>query len=390
MYIPRLAEKNIEQALAQYPVVTILGPRQSGKSTLIKKLYPDRLYVNLEYPDERLKIEFDPRGFLASIPDSGVIIDEIQRLPALISYIQAHVDANHSNGLFILTGSHQLALHEAISQSLAGRTAIIKLLPLALKELESFHSNHTLDQLMWMGGYPKLFNQQVDVRRYYQDYLATYVERDVRQMIQLKDLNLFQKFLIILASRVGQLLDYQSISNDVGVSVNTIKQWCSILSASFVIFKLKPYFENIGKRLLKSPKIYFYDTGLLCALLGIHQVEQLKVHPLRGSIFENLAILEVKKMYYNSWYQSELFFYRDNHQHEVDLLLKQVQAYIPIEIKSSQTFHIEFLKGLKYLQQLSPDKFNPAFVIYAGLSQSLQNYKLLNIFDVYNELMQYV
>lgn len=187
------------------------------------------------------------------------------------TYIQAYVDAKNKKGLFILTGSHQLALHEAISQSLAGRTAIIKLLPLALKELESFGTKYSLDQLMWMGGYPKLCRDEIDVRRYYQDYIATYVERDVRQMIQLKDLILFQKFLIILASRTGQILDYQSISNDVGVSVNSIKQWCSILSASFVSFELNPYFENIGKRLLKSPKIYFYDTGLLCALLGIHQ-----------------------------------------------------------------------------------------------------------------------
>jgi len=390
MYIKRLAEKNIELALAQYPVVTILGPRQSGKSTLIKQLYPERLYVNLEYPDERLKIEFDPRGFLEGIPENGVIIDEIQRLPELLSYIQAYVDAKNTNGLFILTGSHQLALHESISQSLAGRTAIIKLLPLALKELESFRTKYSLDQLMWMGGYPKLFKQQTDVRRYYQDYLATYVERDVRQMIQLKDLSLFQKFLIILASRVGQLLDYQSISNDVGVSVNTIKQWCSILAASFVSFELKPYFENIGKRLLKSPKIYFYDTGLLCALLGIHQVEQLMAHPLRGSIFENLVVMEMMKMYYNSWYQPELYFYRDNHQHEVDLLLKKVDQYILMEIKSSQTFHPEFLKGLNYLRALAPEKFVQAYLVYAGVSQELKDYKLLNIFDIYNELEQFI
>jgi len=389
MYIKRLVEDSIQKAILQYPVVTVLGPRQSGKSTLLQHLFPERLYVNLEYPDERLKIEYDPRGFLNTIPPEGVIIDEIQRLPELLSYIQVEVDVKKKNGLFILTGSHQLALHEAISQSLAGRTALIKLLPLAIKELESV-KKYSIDDLMWMGGYPKLFNESVDVRRYYQEYIATYVERDVRQMIQLKDLNLFQKFLMILASRVGQLLDYQSISNDIGVSVHTIKQWCSILSASFVSFELRPYFENIGKRLLKTPKVFFYDTGLLCALLGIHQLEQLRVHPLRGAIFENLAVIEIMKLYYNQWYQPELYFYRDHHQNEVDILLKNAQQYIPIEIKSAQTFHPEFLKGLNILHKWAPEKFAGGYLIYAGASQALGNYQLLNILNLHDELLRYV
>ena len=385
MYIKRVIEKYLHDAIRQYPVVTILGPRQSGKSTLVKQAFPERLYVNLEYPDDRLKIEYDPRGFLESIPEQGVIIDEIQRYPQFLSYIQAYADAKNKNGLFILTGSHQLALHEAISQSLAGRTAIIKLLSLSLKELEGFHDKYALDDLMWMGGYPKLFNEQIDVRRYYQDYIATYVEKDVRQMLHIKDLGLFQKFLIIIASRIGQLIDYQSVANDVGVSSNTIKQWCSILSASFVSFELKPYFENIGKRVIKSPKLYFYDTGLLCSLLGIHRVEQLKAHPLRGLIFENLVIVEMMKRFYNNWLTPELYFFRDSHQNEVDLLVRHSLQYIPIEIKSAQTFHMEFLKGLDWLHKIAPDKFIGGYVIYSGVTQSLKLYKLLNIFNIDDE-----
>jgi len=378
MYIQRSIEGAILSAATEYPVITLLGPRQSGKSTLAQNLFPTKLYVNLEYPDDRAKIQYDPRGFLASIPAEGVIIDEVQRLPEILSYIQGFVDNDRANGRFILTGSHQLELHQALAQSLAGRTALMKVMPFSLKEIKTTALDYSLNELMYRGGYPTLYRQSMDVRRYYQEYIATYVEKDVRQMIQIKDLSMFQKFLVVLASRVGQLIDYHGISNDLGISANTIKHWCSVLEASFIVFELRPYFDNIGKRLLKSPKIYFYDTGLLCALLGINQVEQLAAHPLRGAIFENFVILDLMKDQYNHWLNPDFYFYRDHSQNEVDLLCKKAMHLVPIEIKSSQTFHLDFLKGIEYLHKTIPQKVVGGYVIYAGSPAPMKQYQLLN------------
>lgn len=372
-----------ETLSTQYPVVTLLGPRQSGKSTLVKSLFKDMKYVNLEAPDERKLIESDPRSFLESIPKEGIIIDEVQRLPELLSYIQVYVDDNPKrNRQFILTGSHQLALHEAISQSLAGRTTILRLLPFSIAELRAYNIEMEAEDYILKGLFPKLYNQEMDHTKYYQDYVSTYLERDVRRMINVKDLSLFQDFLQLAAGRIGQLVNYNSLSNDLGVSNHTVKQWFSILEASYVTVKIKPYFENISKRVVKSPKIYFTDPGLACYLLGIENQLQLKRDPLRGNLFENMVILELIKSRYNLGKEHNLSFYRDNHKNEVDILYKSARQIIPIEIKSSKTFHTDFLKGLRYFDTLMTDRVPHGYVIFAGSKTGkVDKFNIINFLD---------
>lgn len=367
--IPRAIESKIKSIYTQYPVTTILGPRQSGKSTLVRKLFPDKAYINLEAPDDRKIIADDPRSFLDSIESSGVIIDEVQRLPELLSYIQIYVDEKPRNGCFILTGSHQLDLQEAITQSLAGRTALFTLLPLSIEELiksSNNYNNFSANNYMLKGFFPKLYTQEMDTYSYYKNYVNTYIERDVRKIVNVKDLNLFQNFLFLLAGRIGQIINYSNLSNELGVSNHTIKQWLSVLEASFITFKLQPYFENIGKRVIKSPKIYFTDPGLACYLLGIEKDIQLIRDPLKGNLFENLVILEIVKARYNSGKEHKLYFYRDSHNNEVDVIFKSANEIIPIEIKSSKTFNLNFLKGLKYLDSFLNNKISKGYIIYSG------------------------
>lgn len=367
--IPRQLTTEILDLVKHYPVVAILGPRQSGKSTLVQNIFPQKKYVNMEMPDDRRAIEQDPREFLDAIPPEGVIIDEVQRFPELISYIQVFVDEHKQNGQIILTGSHQLELHEAISQSLAGRIGIVKLLPLSLQELQSYDldlTQYDADQLMLRGFYPKLYTDNITANRYYQNYVSTYIERDVRKMINVKDLGLFQDFLRLLAGRVGQLMNADSLGNDLGISNHTVNQWLSILEASYITIKLRPYFENFGKRIIKSPKIYFIDTGLLCYLLGIETDVQLKRDPLRGNIYENMVMLELIKYKYNLGKEHNLYFMRDNHDNEVDVIYKNANELIPIEIKSSKTFNPAFLKGLKYFTALQEERSPRGYLIYSG------------------------
>ncbi|MFO1258887.1 MAG: ATP-binding protein [Gammaproteobacteria bacterium] len=380
--IPRLMALPLKRLATQYPIVTVLGPRQAGKSTLVRGLFPEMQYVNLEAPDERRLIAADPRGFLDNLSEQGTIIDEVQRLPDLISYLQVYVDDQGKNGQFILTGSHQLELHQAISQSLAGRTAILKLLPLSFSELSVSNLNSSYEEYLLSGFFPKLYQQAIDQNKYYQDYVATYLEKDVRKMINVKDLGLFQDFLHLAAGRVGQLVSYSSMSNDLGISNHTIKQWFSVLEASFITIKLRPYFENVNKRIVKSPKIYFIDPGLVCYLLGIENKTQLLRDPLRGSIFENMVIMELVKHQYNLGKDHNLFFYRDNHQNEVDILFKTASNLIPVEIKSAKTFDATFIKSLKYISGLMPDKILNGAVIYAGESKhAFQGFSVLNFLE---------
>ncbi len=368
----------LKKLATQYPIVTLLGPRQSGKTTLSQQVFSQKIYVNLEEPDTRAFAVSDPRAFLARYPD-GAILDEIQRAPELLSYIQSIVDERHEKGLFILTGSHQLALHAAITQSLAGRTALLTLLPLSLAELQSRNITYSLDELLFTGGYPRIYQDHLDPTQVYRQYLQTYVERDVRQLIQIKDLLLFQQFIKLCAGRIGQIINFQSLSNELGVSNQTVKQWISILEASFIIFRLPPYFENLGKRTLKSPKIYFTDTGLACYLLDIDSAKQVQRDPLRGHLVENFVILEMLKHRYNQALDPRLYYYRDNHQHEIDVIFKQGHDLIPIEIKSSQTFHPQFLKGLDYFQKLVGDRCPRGYLIYTGdQEQKIGNWKILN------------
>lgn len=386
--IPRILAAKARQLAGSYPVLTILGPRQSGKSTLVKSIFPEKMYVNLETPDERKIIESDPREFLSTIPKEGVIIDEIQRVPELLSYIQVHVDEQDINNQFIVTGSHQLQLHEAITQSLAGRTSILKLLPLSLDEISDLDVSLEADDLILNGFFPKLYKQDMDTTKYYQDYVSTYVERDVRKIINVKDLGLFQDFLNLIAGRIGQLVNYTNLSNELGLSSHTVKQWISVLEASYILIKIRPYFENISKRIVKSPKLYFTDPGLACFLLGIETTQQLKRDPLRGNLFENLVVLDLIKSRYNQGKEHNLFFYRDNHQNEVDILYKSANQIIPIEIKSSKTFNIEFLKGLKFIDKQLCERIPKGYLVISGDKQhKIGKFHIVNFHQAKNALI---
>lgn len=361
-----------------YPVVTIIGPRQSGKTTLARQAFPDLAYYNLESLDKRELAISDPRSFLSQF-SKGAILDEIQRAPQLLSYIQEMVDNTDKKGMFVLTGSHQLELHHAITQSLAGRTAILKLLPLSLVELNGANFNFSVDEYLLYGGLPGIYKNELDPTRAYRNYLQTYIERDVRMLINLKDLDLFQKFLKLCASRVGQILNVHSISNDLGISSHTISNWLSVLEASFIIFRLQPYFENFGKRLIKSPKLYFTDVGIATYLLDIENVAQIARDPLRGNLVENLVILELLKTRLNQGLDPHMYFYRDNLGHEVDVIYKKGNELVPIEIKAARTFNSEFLKGLHFVKKLVDDRCKQGFVIYTGdLEQQIGYVTLLN------------
>lgn len=370
--IKRHIEHEFLQLLGEYPIVTILGPRQAGKTTLARQLLPDYAYVNLEHPETRAFAQDDPKAFLAQYPGK-VIFDEIQRLPELLSYLQVAVDNQRENGRYVLTGSHQLALREAIAQSLAGRTAILHLLPFSIAELVDNNLGFAnAEDYLYQGFLPRIYDQQQRPSTAYANYYQTYVERDVRQLINLKDIAQFQKFMKLVAGRVGQLMDYSSLAGDVGVSATTIKHWLSILEASFILYKLPPYFENFGKRVIKTPKYYFIDTGLLCFLLGIENPQQVARDPLIGQLFENLVVIDVLKNFYNKGKLDNLYFFRDSNGIEADLLLQQGRQLMPIEIKSSSTYKPELLKGLKRIMELSPQMAN-AHLVYSGDAMQFSN-----------------
>lgn len=364
-----------------YPIVTIIGPRQAGKSTLARATFADKPYVNLEDPEIRELATTDPRHFLNQYP-SGAILDEIQNTPALLSYLQVIVDEKKQNGLFILTGSHQLALHKEISQSLAGRTALLTLLPLSIAELQHSNIELSTNSQILQGGYPRIYDQNLEPARIYSDYYRTYIQRDVRQMINIKDLNLFEKFIKLSAGRIGSVWDANSMANEVGVSGKTINSWISILEASFIVFRLQPYYENFGKRVIKSPKLYFFDVGLASYLLDIENINQLARDPLRGALFENIVILELMKYRLNQGKDSNLYYHRDNHKNEVDVIIKYGHELIPIEIKSAQTFHSSFTKGVQYYRKINGDRSPKGYILYDGENgQKINDIRVLNYRD---------
>lgn len=385
--IPREINRELLLLLTEYPVVTILGPRQSGKTTLSRLALPDYHYINLEQPDQRQFALDDPKAFMDRLPNQ-VILDEIQRVPELLSYIQVAVDASSGNGRFVLTGSHQLQLREAIGQSLAGRTALLNLLPFSIAELHAanirFDSAH---EYAYHGFLPRIYDQNQRPTTAYSNYYQTYVERDVRQLIHLQDASPFEKFMRLLAGRAGQVMSNSSLAGDVGVSSVTIAHWLSILEASFIVFKLAPYFENFGKRMIKSPKYYFTDTGLLCFLLGIETPEQVARDPLVGQIFENLVVMDVVKSFYNRGRKAPCHFFRDSNGLEADLLLSHGRQLLPIEIKSSATYKSELLKGLKKVAALSPSFTNPCLV-YAGAAMTFSNGIQARKFDQMDALVR--
>ena len=364
--IKRQIEQVVRDMVPYFKVITITGPRQSGKTTLCKQLFPDYEYVNLEDMSVREQASVDPKAFLAAYT-SGVIIDEAQNFPELFSYLQVVSDANPERR-YIITGSSNFSLLESITQSLAGRAAVLTLLPLSLQELGDV-SNISTDTLLLNGGYPAIWGNAQPRHLLYPNYYTTYVERDVRRIVNVTNLRDFQTFIRLSAGRVGTEFNASALSNAVGVSVKTVQSWLSILTASYITFTLPPFYENIGKRLIKAPKLYFFDTGLLCYLLGIENEQQLATHPLRGAIFENFVVAEAYKQLTNRGKEPTLYFYRDSSQHEVDLLLQRGYQYEGYEIKSSQTFTREFLGGLHYLSKLLGERLIRSAVIYAGTEQ---------------------
>lgn len=380
--INRQVKKHLNYLSRKYPVITITGPRQSGKTTLAKDFFKDYDYVNLENLRERNYAQNDPERFLAQY-SKGVIIDEIQHVPDLTSYIQVIVDERQQDAMYVLTGSRNFSLIKSVSQSLSGRTSILELMPLSFSEiLESKYKNKfiskksniqikmkeeklQLDKLLYTGLYPKIHDKDIRSTIYFGDYVKTYIERDLREIKAIKDINNFRKFLVLCATRVGQVLNLNNISNDIGVSSTTLKDWLSILEASYIIFLLKPFYANINKQIIKSPKLYFNDTGLICYLLGIDSQEQLQEHPLRGNIFENLIVLEFLKFRLNHGQIINLNFYKDKSK-EVDLIYNLANKFIACEIKSAETINEEFFSGLKYLEKIFSKRLLEQVVIYSG------------------------
>jgi len=366
MLISREIEKQVLERSLKYPVVSITGPRQSGKTTLAQTLFPDHAYVSLERPDYREQAHEDPNRFLRAFSD-GVILDEVQRVPDLFSYIQVIVDAERKPGQFILTGSQNFLLLQQISQSLAGRIAIFRLPPFSFNEIQSSQYTHkTLDTYLFTGSYPPVYDREYEPYPWYMDYIQTYIERDVRTIRNVTDLALFQKFLGLCAGRTGQLLNLNSLAGDCGITHNTARDWMSVLEASYLVFRLQPYHKNFNKRIVKQPKLYFYDSGLLCALLGLHSSNQLAQHYLRGSIFETFVVSELVKARWLRGLTGYGYFWRDRHGHEVDYLIENTPNMIPVEIKSGETVSSSMFDGLQYWSRLSETPPDKGYLVYGG------------------------
>ncbi len=379
--VVRKIESFVGKLSENYPIVTLMGPRQSGKTTLAQHLFPNHDYVSLEDPDVREEVRYDVRAFLAR-HKAPAIFDEIQRIPELTSYLQTIVDKEKRTGMYVLTGSHQPVLREAISQSLAGRTGIADLLPLSIAELKDAGCRKDRDRWMLDGFMPRLTNMTLEPTQFYRDYFRTYIERDARQLINLQHFEAFERFVRLLAGRVGQVLNCSSLANDTGVSVMTVKSWLKVLEASFIIFTLDPYHRNFGKRLIKAPKLYFVETGLVCYLLGISTPEQLARDPLVGNVFENMVVGDILKTRLNSGRLPGMYFFRDSQGMEVDLVLEEPDGLRPVEIKASSTFHADFAKGVQAFGKLAPEATRPT-VVYAGKSlPSETGVSFLNFEDV--------
>ncbi len=344
--IKRRLEKKLLQWSEQYPIITLTGPRQSGKTTLCKALFKDKPYISLEDLDNREFARVDPRGFLAQVP-WGAVIDEIQHAPGLVSYIQTIADETQKAGMFILTGSRQFEMMEAVSQSLAGRTAVARLLPFSFGELYPDNKDISVDQMLYAGFYPRIHDKGLDPTEAYSFYLSTYLEKDVRQILAITDLDRFGTFIRLCAGRTGQLLNMQSIGAECGITHNTVKNWLTVLQAGGIVKLLRPWHGNMGKRLVKSPKLYFLDTGLACFLLGIHKPGHLSGHPLRGALFETFVVSEAYKQHDHSGLPEQLWFYRDSNGNEVDLLAGNETRFRAWEIKSAMTVSSDFFKGLR-------------------------------------------
>lgn len=362
--IERIAKTKILQLASVFKSVAVTGPRQSGKTTLVRKLFPEKTYLSLENPDTRRYAMEDPRGFLKKY-ESGAIFDEVQRTPELFSYLQEVLDQSQEPGRFILTGSNNFLLQQNISQSLAGRIAILNLLPFSSIELfGSENSAPDENELIFKGLYPPIYDMGIPPEDWFPNYLRTYIDRDVRQIKNITDLIVFERFIRLLAGRTGQELNLTSLAVETGVDTKTIQSWIGILESSFIIYLLRPHYKNFNKTLIKRPKIYFYDTGLVCSLLGITAVNQLELHPLRGSLFECLVVTELLKKRTNAGKQINLYYWRDKTGHEVDIIIDQGMSLLPLEIKAGKTINSDFFKGLTYWNKLSGEE--SGVILYAG------------------------
>ncbi len=386
MYIKRSIENHIHQLASIFPAITILGPRQSGKTTTARKLFQKYGYVNLELPDNRLLAREDPQSFLKKFPPP-VVIDEIQRVPELLSYLQVSIDNNRKmKGQYILTGSHQTELRSAISQSLAGRAAIAYLFPLSMSELKAAGISLGRDEYIFKGFMPQLYEEDIPPTTYYRQYYRTYVERDIRQLIHIKNLQQFETFLRLLSGRIGQIVNMSDLANSTGMSVPTIKEWLSLLEASFIIFRLPPYFNSFGKRLIKSPKIYFTEPGLASYILGLREESHVANGPFLGGLFENTVIVEGLKTIQNTGADPNIYFFRDNSGIEADLIIDSFDSLLPVEIKASMTFSPDFFTRLAKIQKLSP-VIKPGVAVYAGDLESeykgMKAIRFTNISDLF-------
>jgi predicted AAA+ superfamily ATPase len=376
----RSIQSYLQRDASLYPVLTLTGPRQAGKTTVARASFPEYQYLSIEEADTRQFAREDPRGFLQQIR-GNVIIDEAQRAPDLFSYLQGEVDRDPRPGRFVLTGSQNFLLMQQVSQSLAGRCAVLHLLPFSRAELEQqpdtappapprlFDNRRTAKELwstIWTGFYPRIHDRQIPAEIWLADYVRTYVERDLRQLVNIGNLETFERFLSLCAGRTGQLLNYSALANDCGISVDTAKRWISTLKTSFLVFLLRPHHRNFSKRVIKSPKLYFYDTGLACHLLGIRQPEQLFPHPARGALFENYIISEVTKRYVHHRREPPLYFWRDQTGHEIDLLVEEGADLFPVEIKSAATITGALFEGLEWWLRLAGQDPETATLVHGG------------------------
>lgn len=380
--IPRTLTPTLRRSASAYPVLTLTGPRQSGKTTLIRETFSDHEYASLEDPDQRAFALRDPRGFLGQF-EGPAILDEVQRAPELFSYIQTLVDQDDTPGRFILTGSQNFLLLRSVSQSLAGRCAIHHLLPFSISELEgrqpinlrtvgaatppkARHADRDLMETLWRGGYPRIHDKQLPAQQWLHDYTRTYLERDVREILNVGDLSTFELFVRLCAGRNGQLLNLSSLATDAGVTHTTARRWLSVLESSFLVMRLQPHHRNFRKRLVKTPKLYFLDTGLLCSLLRIREPREVATHAARGSLFESLVVSEFVKAALHRGEPHDLTFWRDSNGHEVDLIVERGTEPLPVEIKSGQTVPSDAFKGLDYWRGLAERPDAPALLIHGG------------------------
>jgi len=364
--IPRLATSTLTRLAKGFPVIALTGPRQSGKTTLAKHVFPNKTYVSLENPEELEFAQKDPKRFLARFKE-GAILDEVQRCPSLLSWIQGLVDERSRMGDFVLTGSSQFELVAGITQSLAGRVGRVELLPLSIQELAQAHQLPSqLNTCLLQGGYPSIYDRQVSPQDWFSNYIATYIERDVRQLIAVRDLTLFQRFVKMCAARSGQILNLAALGADCGLSASTAREWLSVLEASYLVTRIQPYYQNFGKRLVKTPKLYFLDVGLMAWLIGIRDTVTLDTHVSRGALFETFVVSELIKRQYNQGQNADLYFWRDSVGNEIDLLLDTPQGLQAIEIKSGSTFASDWIKGFKVWKRNTQVNTLIPRIIYGG------------------------